>query len=417
MFDSPVIGRRNSRKRSVTDSEEETDYLEHIKKPKKQAKKMSDSVTINDLHELYGKIANKIESSERTITNRVDSIQRDVTTMKDKQERQDQEIKKLSENHDNFNNKQSEVIKRLEQLEKGEKIKPDQRSNHSAYHERLRELVAKSFMKIAIYDIPDDKDAEYIRKQADDMKITQELKDEIKNNQIDFIPDKRPAKDKQKGGKLYHLTTSGLQSRQAIIHAAKNKPGKMRWDLVIPKEFRIGYNKQKSMVWQLRNALNLSVQQEIHGHTVYVYINEKSNTNKRRVLSEFTPVEKPQRPRRGINDMDTNIDMTEDDKPILMYQDNMHTADDLASIIFWTGMKYEDDEDNILKMTNLAKIMSVEDFALINTKKTIHTKYQSRLSLGNKENATYVYDKYKLNADMPEGWDWSIFKLADYKLE
>ena len=45
---------------------------------------------------------------------------------------------------------------------------------------------------------------------------------------------------------------------------AKNRPGNMRWDIVIPKEMKAGHNIQRALVWQIRIGLKLSVQQEIH---------------------------------------------------------------------------------------------------------------------------------------------------------
>ena len=160
--------------------------------------------------------------------------------------------------------------------------------------------------------------------------------------------------------------------------------------------------------------MKLSVQQEIHGHTAFVYVNEKDNTSKRRIFSEFSPIEKEQRGRRH-NDMDTNAELTEGDKPIVFYEENKSIADELASIIFWTGIDTEEN-DNTKKMQSLKIYMSEDDFRKINDK-TIHSKYQTRLCFNTKEDAVYVYNKYKHNNNLPKEWNWSIFNLSEYKLE
>lgn len=434
MLNSPIIVKNSAGKRPlfVSDDEEE-EAIDNIKKPK-----MSTYVPIENLNDLFNrlqasqaaetariqesqvtetaKVEAKVEASENNITNQVRNMQQDITTIKSKQDLQEAEVRKLNINHDNMFSVQNMMTARLEKLEKEGRPRAENKTGPNAYHERLREQVAKTCNKIAIYDLPEDKDTSFIRKQADNMKIPQEVKDEMRNNMIEFIPDKRTYK-KDKAGKLHHMTTSGIQARQTILHAAKNKPGNMRWDVVVPKDFRIGYNKQKSCVWQLRNGLNMSCQQEIHGHTSFVYINEKKSTDRRRVFSEFTPVEKPQRQKRNQDSMETNVDVNNDDeKPIIIYSENKKTADDLASIIFWTGICKHDSNDK--KMDDLTKVISTEDFTKIDRYRTIHTEFQSRLFFYNKEDAAYIYNKYRLNADLKaKNWDWSIFKLDDFKLE
>ena len=429
--ESPIIKKTRSLKRQLNTIEEEN------KVPEKKTK-MGTPLTLEHLQDIYSKIKNdqdantgtinaridtntatindRITASEDTITGKICNMQNDITTIKAKQDQQECTVSVLTKNQETMNVNQADILKRLESLERGEKVKTNNnnKSNLSAYQERLREQVAKTCMKVAIYDLPNDKDTDYIRLQADTMKVTQEIKDEIRNNKIELIPDKRTGNPKNKNGKLYHLTTSGIQARQSIIYAAKDKPGKMRWDIIVPKDFRAGYNKQKSMVWMIRNGLNLSAQIEIHGHTSFVYINEKASIGERRVLSEFTPTEKPPKRRRGGEDMETNVDdNNEDDKPIINYTANKLAVDDLSSIIFWIGHKEEEDKK---RMTDLSKILSTEDYNKITTK-TVHTKYQSRLWFNNKEDSLYVYNKYKLDQGMEPDWKWSILKPTEFKME
>ena len=408
MFDSPIVSRRIDGllgKRKLFISEEtDLDGLK-LKKPK-----MSDALTKDDLHI----ILRQLKCSEENITLKVNCIQNDITSIRLKQDSQDIEINKINNNQDKLFQFHGDVIKRLDDLEKGDKNKrPNQRTNLTAYQERLSEQVSKTILKIAIYDLPDGKDTSFIREQAAKMDLPHEIKQEIQNCLIEFIPDKRGPRAKNKG-KLHHMTTSGLHARQAILHAAKNRPGNMRWDIVIPKDLKLGHNKQKGMCWQLRNGMKLSVQHEIHGHTAFVYINEKDNTSKRRIFSEFSPIEKEQRGRRH-NDMDTDAELTDVDKPIVFYEENKSIADELASIIFWTGIDTEEN-DNTKKMQSLKVYMSEDDFSKINDK-TIHSKYQTRLCFNSKEDAVYVYNKYKSNNTLPKEWDWSIFNLSDFRLE
>ena len=431
---TPSLTKKRSLFEYVDEDEEElkrilNDQVEEEEISRNKKAKMSDHLTLDHMQDFYNKIkqdqaentalmtaklSTNISAAEDRISGQVATMQTDITTIKAKQDLQDCEVQRLNEKHDLMTAYQNEVIKRIETLERGEKTKTAvNRNGITAYQERLRDQVAKTCCKIAIYDIPDAEDTSYIRKQADGMKITQEIKNEIKNSYIELIPDKRHTSLKKPNCRLHHMTTSGIQARQAILFAAKSKPGKMRWDVVVPKDFKIGYNKQKASVWQLRNGLGLSTQQEIHGHTSYVYINEKNSSEKRRVFSEFTPVEKPQRQRRTADSMETNIDSPDDDKPILVYHENKAIADALASVIYWTGMKAELSEDE--RMAALAKVISPDDYALISN--PVHNKYQTRLAFSTKEQAEYVYDKYKTNGNMVEGWEWSVFKLNDYKLE
>ena len=111
--------------------------------------------------------------------------------------------------------------------------------------------------------------------------------------------------------------------------------------------------------------------------------------------------------------METNIDISDDDKPVILYSENKATADELACIIFWTGIKENDDNDK--KMRDLAAAMSENDYGMIS--KPLHTKYQTRLTINTKENAEYLYNKYKLIFSSHQKWDWSLFKLSDFKIE
>lgn len=421
MFESPVISRNKAQKRRLFNISEEEESTQEIKKPKMATPLTTDHLAglINTIKESQDNnttiLTTRIDRSEERLNLKLDNMQQDVTCMKAKQDAQDKEILKLHNNNDKLLTYHTEVTKRLDALERGERVKNNlNKNNLSAFHERLREQVAKTFMKVAIYDLPAGQDTSYIRKQAATMDLPQEIKDEIRNNQIEFIPDKRAMKNRVKEGKLHHMITSGLQARQAIIHAAKNRPGNMRWDIVIPKDFKIGYNQQKSLVWQLRNGLNMSTQQEIHGHTAYVYIKEKNSTDQRQIFSEFTPAEKIQRKRLSRDDMDTNVDNPDDDKPTILYSDNKSIADELACIIFWTGLNQ--DEQNDVKMNKLKAIMTEEDFALINERPT-HTKYQTRLKFNCKEDAIHIYTKYKPKKDQNNKWDWSIFNMDNFKIE
>ena len=355
---------------------------------------MTEPATKEDLQEMVKQITAiqqvQIKNSEKNMSDKIDCMQTDLNTIKSKQVAQDRDVQKISENQDKLFQFHSDVIKRLDDLEKGENsAKSNIKTNLTSYQEKLRE-------------------------QAESMDLPQYVKDEMQNNAIEFIADKR-GPNAEKKGKLHHMITSGLQARQAIIYAAKNRPGNMRWDIVIPKDMKAGHNAQRALVWQLRMGLKLSVQQEIHGHTIYVFINEKESTSNRRTFSEFTPVEKDNKGRR-VNEMETNIDISTDDRPTIFYNDNKTVAEELASMIFWTGVVSPKDEDNINKMKDLAEFMSEEDFKFIVTDKTVHSKYHSKLAFKSREEAIYIYNKYAKHAHKPENWKWMTFRLEDFNV-
>ena len=424
MFSSPIVssGSRPSnvdKKRRLFEGleREEIECTEENKTIKKT--KMTEPATKDDLQEMVKQITAiqliQIKNSEKNMSDKIDCMQTDLNTIKSKQDAQDRDVQKISDNQDKLFQFHSDVIKRLDDLEKGENsTKTNIKTNLTSYQEKLREQVAKTFMKVAIFDLPDGKTTAFIREQAEKMDLPQHVKDEMQNNAIEFIADKR-GPNAEKKGKLHHMITSGLQARQAIIYAAKNRPGNMRWDIVIPKDMKAGHNAQRALVWQLRMGLKLSVQQEIHGHTIYVFINEKESTSNRRTFSEFTPVEKDNKGRR-LNEMETNIDTNIDDRPTIFYNDNKTVAEELASMIFWTGVVSPKDEDNINKMKDLAEFMSEEDFKFIITDKTVHSKYHSKLAFKSREDATFIYNKYAKHAHKPENWKWTTFRLDDFNV-
>ena len=348
-----------------------------------------------------------ISDVKTRVTARVDIIQKDVAEMKTKQTRQEQDVKIISDN-------QTQIIKRLDNLEQEERPKYNSKGeNISAWHEHLREQVTLTFKKIAIFGLPDDQDTIYIRNQANEMKLTQDMKDEMKNNPIQFIPDKRTSKGiKSTNSRLYHMTTSGLNARSAILMAAKHKPGGLRFDKVIPHPFKVGYNKQKSLVWIIRNGISMSAQLEIHGHTSIIFINEKETTAKRRIFSEFTPADKNVKNKLNANSMETNIDNTDEDKPTIAYYENRTICDNLAAIIICTGFEVVLQDEH--KMQEIERLLSPEDYNKIT--ESAHTKYQTRITFESKETALEIYNKYTVDPKKPKKWEWSIFQQEKFKM-
>ena len=111
---------------------------------------------------------------------------------------------------------------------------------------------------------------------------------------------------------------------------------------------------------------------------VYLYINEKKNTANRRTFSEYTPVDKHAKTRLNADNMETNMDDKDENKPTIAFNENKKICDDLASIIFWTGFK--EVLQNKHKMIELEKLLSTEDYNKINNN-TVHTKHQTRIIL------------------------------------
>ena len=350
---------------------------------------------------------NDIRESETKITTRVDTVQKDISEMKERQHKQEENVNKLAEH-------QNEIIKRLEYLEKGEKTKNHKNNGKlTSWQERLKEQVDMTRKKIAIFGIPDDEDSIFIRNIANELKLTQDIKEEMKNSIITFIQDKRPTKGpKPPNSRLFHMTTTGYNSRQAILMATKNKPRGLRFDHVIPHPFKIGHNKQKPVVWQLRNGMGLSVQHEIHGYTSIIYINEKDSKTDRRRFSEFVPVDKQAKPKLSPESMETNTEDNDDDKPTIAYNENKQICEELSAIIFWTAIT--DIQQDEQKMIKLETILNVEDYAKISTD-TVHAKHLTRLVFNSKEDAIEIYNKYNKEIKATK-WDWSIFDNTKFNM-
>ena len=351
-------------------------------------------------------VVTTITDVEARVTERVDIIQKEVSEMKEKQTRQEQDTKILGEN-------QTKIIKRLDDLEQGDRTKYNSRGEKtSPWHEHLREQVSLTFKKIAIFGLPDDKDTIYIRNQANDMKLSQEMKDEMKNNPIHFITDKRTTRGtKTTNSRLYHMTTSGLTARSAILMAAKHRPGGLRFDKVIPHPFKIGYNKQKALIWIIRSAIIMSAQLEIHGHTSIIFIKEKENST-RRIFSEFTPAEKNIKTILNANNMETNVDNKDEDKPTIAYHENKAICDNLSSIIIITGFEIVLEDEH--KMLEIKTLLSPEDYPKII--ESSHTKYQTRITFESKVIALEIYNKYTADPKKPKKWEWSTFQQEDFKM-
>ena len=351
-------------------------------------------------------IKNDIRETETKITTRVDTIQKDISEMKEKQQKQEENVNKLGEH-------QNEIIKRLEYLEKGEKTKNHKNTGKlSAWQERLREQVDMTRKKLAIYGIPDTEDTIYIRNVANDLKLTHDIKEEMKNSTITFIQDKRPTKGpKEPNSRLFHMTTSGLNARSAILMAAKHKPGGLRFDKVIPHPFKIGYNKQKALIWIIRSAIIMSAQLEIHGHTSIIFIKEKENST-RRIFSEFTPAEKNIKTILNANNMETNVDNKDEDKPTIAYHENKAICDNLSSIIIITGFEIVLEDEH--KMLEIKTLLSPEDYPKII--ESSHTKYQTKITFESKVIALEIYNKYTADPKKPKKWEWSTFQQEDFKM-
>ena len=352
-----------------------------------------------------------IRESETKITTKVETIQKDVSEMKEKQLKQEENVNKLTAHQD-------EISKRLEYLEneKGEKTKNSKNNGQlTSWQESLTEQVDMTRKKIAIFGIPEGEDSLYIRCAANEIKLAPDIKDEMKNSVLTFIHDKRPTKGtKQPKTRLFHMTITGYTSRQAIIMATKNKPRGLRFDIVIPHAFKIGYNKQKPVVWQLRNGMNLSVQHEIHGYTSIIYINEKNSESPRRRFSEFVPADKQAKPKLSPENMDTNVEDNDEDKPNIAYNENKQICENLSAMIFWTATTDTDSDDQ--KMTMLEAVLDTEDYAKISKDQTVHAKHLTRLVFNSKENAMETYTKY--NKDIKaKKWDWSIFDGSKFNMK
>ena len=68
-------------------------------------------------------------------------------------------------------------------------------------------------------------------------------------------------------------------------------------------------------------------------------------------------------------------------------------------------------------MKDLGELMTEEDFSLIIIDKTVHSKYQSRLCFGSKEDTIYINNKYSHHLNKPENWKWTTFKMDEFKIE
>lgn len=430
--DSPIIVKK-TKKRVLQEEDTFSDADEAFESPRgvSSAKKpkMSENEKIKDFDDLFkrltddnnvkiGSLQISIVESNQILQKQIADVQTDVTEVRNKQRAQEAQVQSMNTNIVKLNNNQDEVFKRLESLEKGDRSNTHHIKNNgklTPWEEKLQDLVANTFKLIAIFECPMDQDATYIRNQADLMKLETAMKDEIKNGAIKLIPDKRPAnKRRATDTKLYHFTTSGLQARQAILIAAKDRPGGMRWDAVVPHPFKVGYNAQKAIVWQIRNGLGLSAQLEIHGHTSVIFINEKDSSEDRRVFSTFVPVEKTAKKLSPLS-METNVDTDQDeDKPIIKYSENKAYVEELSSIIFWT--KFATVLEGPFRAAELETLMG-EDYAKILQSKTVHAKHHSRIWFHNKEDASEMYHKYINHPKRQKSWDWSIFLQNKCKLE
>ena len=291
-----------------------------------------------------------------------------------------------------------ELDKQKTKLEHMEKAGPAD-LDFRAYLNDLRKEIDAYVVTIHVYDVPANKDLDWVRSQGIKLKMPKDLKDEIKAASILRKGDNQ---NRQKETcQSYWIKMPSIRSRIRVCKAAKGRPGGARWDKIVPRPFRAADKVLTAARWKITVMMHLTCMLEFRKDCKYIlYTKKPSRSADRYPLATFTPP------------IPSGDDSSRDEQPLLEENLVWHTdankelLKSLSARIIISGKPPKTKEEVEAK---LKQLMTDEHFALIIELDV--TQWVTVLIMRTPEDVQTIMEAYSSDDHSPKDWSWAIFSI------